>query len=80
MSEVLNYNSVTRIFSPKNHFYIHKKGLYYLVSNKKDVFRLLAEKKHELRKMMHQQHLKFRRKNFESTLINVIAFYDQSIH
>ncbi len=80
MSEELDYNSVTRIFSPKNHFYIHKKGLYYWVSNKKDVFRLLNEKKHELRKAMHQQQLKFRRNNFEATLINVIAIYNKLIH
>ena len=49
-SENLDYNSVTRIFSSKDRFYIHKKGVYYLVTNKKDVFRLLNDNRHDLRK------------------------------
>ena len=80
MSDVLDYNSVTVVFSSNDHFYIHKNGLYYLVSSQKDAFRLLNDKKHELRKAMRQQHVKFRRKNLESSLINVIAIYNQLIH
>src|SRR5258708_14648319 len=80
MSDVLDYNSGTIVFSLKDHFYIYKNGLYYLVSSQKDVFRLLNDKKHELRKAMRQQHVKFRRKNLESTLINVIAIYNQPDH
>ena len=80
ISENLDYNTVIRIFSSKDHFYIHKNGLYYLVTNKKDVFRLLNDNRHDLRKAMRQQHLKFRRKNFESALVKAIAIYNQLIH
>jgi hypothetical protein len=80
MSENLGFSTVTIVFSSKDHFYIHKNGVYYLVSKQKDVFRLLNDKKHELRKAMHQQHVKFLRKNLESTLINVTAIYNQLIH
>ena len=80
MTEVIEDNAVVRVFSPKDNFYIHKEGRYYLVNNQKDVFRLFIDKKHEIRKMMRREHLKFRRKNFESVLLKVTAFYDQSIH
>ncbi|MEO8414951.1 MAG: hypothetical protein ABI472_14885 [Ginsengibacter sp.] len=79
MTEVIEDNAVIRVFSPKDNFYIHKGGRYYLVNNEKDVFRLFADKKHEIRKMLRREHLKFRRKNFESILLKVTAFYDQSI-
>jgi hypothetical protein len=80
ITENLDYNTVTRIFSSKDHFYIHKKGLYYLVSNKKEVFRLLNDNRHDLRKTMRQQHLKFHRNNFESALVKAIEIYNQLIH
>lgn len=68
-----------RVFYTKDRFYIHKGGIYYLVSNKKDVFRLLPDKKHEIKKMMRKKHLKLRGNTFESSLEEVTAFYDQLI-
>ena len=79
MQEVLNDNFVLTIISPKDFFYIHKNGLYYLVSNKKDVFRLLADKKNDIKKMMRRRHIKLNRKTFENTLITVVAFYDRPV-
>jgi hypothetical protein len=73
-------SELIRIFYTRDHFYIHKAGIYYLVSNKKDVFRLLADKKHEIKKMMRKKHLKLRGKTFESSLEEVTAFYDQITH
>ncbi len=72
--------TVVRVFSPKDRFYIHKDGLYYLVSNQKDVFRLFADKKRDIKKMMRKKHFKLRRQTFESSLIKVTAFYDQLSH
>lgn len=69
--------TVIRVFYPADRFYIHKDGIYYLVSNKKEVFRLLADKEHEIKKMMRRKHIKLKHKTFESSLTEVIAFYDQ---
>lgn len=80
MTDVIEDHTVVWVFSPKDRFYIHKDGLYYLVNNQKDVFRLFSDKKREVRRLMRKAHLKFRRKNFENTLIGVIAFYDQLLH
>ena len=72
--------TLTTVFYSNDLFYIHKGGIYYLVSNKKDVFRLLGDKKHEIKKMMRKNHFKLNRKTFESSLIKVTAFYDQLTH
>jgi hypothetical protein len=73
-------NTLTTSFAGKNHFYIHKNGLYYLVSNKKDVFRVFADQIHEMKRMMRQNHLKLKRRNFENATAKVTAFYDQLTH
>jgi hypothetical protein len=80
MTETIKNDSVITIISSKDFFYIHKEGIYYLVNNQKEVFKLFDDKKHELRKLMRKEHLKFRRKNFESVLVKATAFYDQLIH
>lgn len=71
---------LTRVFYLRDRFYIHKDGIYYLLSNKKDVFRLFADKKHDIKKMMRKKHLNLRGKTFESSLEEVTAFYDQITH
>jgi hypothetical protein len=73
-------NLVVYIFYSKDRYYIHKDGLYYLVSNKKDVYHLFKNNLHDLKKMMRKNHLKFRRKNFEETMKKVSAFYDLLTH
>jgi len=80
VEKVIRDNAVILQFSTKYRFYIFKKGLYYLVDNQRDVFRLFADKKHELKKLLRSQHLKFRHKNFENTLVKATAIYDQLIH
>lgn len=67
-------------FYVRDHFYVHKDGLYYLVSNKKDVYRLFKNHLHDLRKMMRKNHLKFRKKTFEASMVKVTKFYDQLTH
>lgn len=76
----INDLTVIRVFYSADRFYIHRDGIYYLVSNKKDVFRLMADKKNDIKKMMRRKHIKLRRKTFESSLVEVAAFYDQLIH
>lgn len=80
MDQVIKNDQVTRIFYQKNRYYIHKEGLYYEVSNKKDVFRLFADKKSALKKQLRKAHIKFRRKNFEDALVKATASYDQLTH
>lgn len=67
-------------FIDHTHYYIHKNGLYYLVSNKKDVYHVFDDRIHDLKRMMRRNHIKIRRKNFETALIKVTAFYDQLSH
>lgn len=67
-------------FINHNRFYIHKNGLYYLVSNKKDVYRVFDDKLHELKRMMRRNHIKLKHKNFETAMVKVTAFYDQLTH
>lgn len=79
MHMILKDNPVVTEMYPKDFFYIHKQGLYYFVTDKKDVFRLLADKKAEIKKMMRRQHLKFRQTDIENTLTSVVVYYDQLI-
>ncbi len=72
--------NVIIVFNTRNHFYIHKDGLYYLVSNKKDVFHVFADKERELKKMMRRNHLKLKKRNFETAVLKVTQFYDQLTH
>ena len=71
---------LTYYFYPKDRYYIYKDSLYYQVSNKKDVFHLFKNNVHTIKKMMRKEHLKFRRKNFEETMIKVAPFCDQLTH
>jgi len=73
-------NTMITSFLLKNRFYIHKNGLYYLVSNKKELFKVYSDKMRDLKKLMRQNHLKLRRKNFETAAAKASAFYDQLTH
>lgn len=72
----IKHDILVRTFYDKTRYYIYKEGLYYLVSNKKDVFRLLGHKR-EIKRSLRQDHMKFRRKNFEQATARAAAFYDQ---
>lgn len=76
ISEIFSENRVVRVMVPKDFFYIHKSGLYYLVSDKKDVLRVLSDRKSDIKKMMRSRRIKLNRKNFENALISVVTFYD----
>ena len=80
MQLILKENPVVTAMYSKDFFYIHKLGLYYFITDKKDVLRLLSDKKAEIKKMIRRQHLKFGRANIENTLTNVVAYYDQLIN
>jgi len=80
MEDKIESSTIIRVFNTGDRFYIHKDGLYYRVTGKKDVFRLFADKKHDIKKMMRKNHIKLNRKTFESSLVKVTAFYDQLIH
>lgn len=76
IKEKFRENQVVRVMTSKDFFYIHKSGLYYLVSDKKDIVRVLGDRKGDIKKMMRSQHLKLNGKNFENTLLSVVTFYD----
>jgi len=80
MDETIKDNTIIRVFTEKDHFFIHKNGLYYLVSNKKEVFRLFADKQQQVKKMLRHEHIKINRKNFETGLQKAVEFYDQLTH
>jgi hypothetical protein len=72
-------NDLIRVFHSENAFYIHKGARYYAVNNKKGVFSIFNNKKHEIKSLMRQQKIKFRRKNFEEVLVVTARIYDQLI-
>ncbi len=76
INEIFSEKQVVRVMSPKDVFYIHKNGLYYLVSDKKDVFRVLGDRKSDIKKMMRSRRIKLNSKNFENAMISVVTFYD----
>ena len=80
LNPVIKGSVVVTVFETKDRFYIHKNNIYYLVSNKKEVFKVFHDKYRELKKRLRKEHLKFRLKNFENTLIHAVAFYDQLTH
>ncbi|MGN6532335.1 MAG: hypothetical protein ACTHK0_11375 [Ginsengibacter sp.] len=80
IDEQIKGDVLMRIFYTKDRYYVRKDSLYYLVSNKKDVFSLFKDKAHDIKKYMRKHHLKFRRKNFEEPMVEVVGFYDQLTH
>ena len=77
IKEVISDNTLIRVFSKWDRFYIFKHDKYYLVTNKKDVFRLLNDRKSEIKAGMRRQRIKFRRTNFEEALLAASKIYDQ---
>ncbi len=80
MHEIIEDNPVVTEIYPKDYFYIHKQGIYYYVTNQKEVYKVLGLKKREIKKMLRIEHLKFKSKTFESTLASVVSYYDQLTH
>lgn len=78
LEDSVETSSVLAVFSEKDHYYIHKNNLYYMVDNQKDVFRIFNDKRHDLKKLIRKQHLKMRGRNFENALIQVTAWYDKT--
>jgi hypothetical protein len=62
--------------SDKNSYYIRKKGIYYQVSNKKDVVDLFAKDLVEIKKIVRQNKLKWK-KNLEQILRLAVVNYDK---
>ena len=79
IEDVIKSNAAGKVFYSSNHYYLFRSGLYYLIDNKKDEFRFIGDKSHQIKLLMRQAHLKFHRRNFESTLVNVTELYDQII-
>ena len=77
MEDVIKDNMIVRLFTEKDHFYIYKNGLYYLVSNKKEVFHLFADEQQRVKKMLRREHVKIKRNDFETGLQKAVEFYDQ---
>ena len=80
IEDVIKDNTVVRVFTEKDRFYVYKKSLYYLVSNKKEAYRLFADKQHQVKKQLRHEHIKLRQKNFEAGLLRAVEFYDQLTH
>lgn len=80
ISPAIENDSLTQVFASKNDFFIRKNGSYYSASNSKDVFHLFADKRRELKKAMRQNHVKFKRKTFENSLVKSAELYDKISH
>jgi hypothetical protein len=67
---------VIALYPQKNFFYIRKNDRYNAVHSKKSVFNLFSEHKKELRKVLRDQKIKFR-KNREMAIVQMVATYDE---
>ncbi len=64
-------------FFESSRFYIFKEGLYYKVTNKKDVLKLFGNKyKSSIKREVRKHDLSWR-KDFEQCLLITVDYYDQ---
>ncbi|MBL7876795.1 MAG: hypothetical protein JNL53_14100 [Cyclobacteriaceae bacterium] len=63
-------------FLPKEKLYILKKDTYYQVSSKSSVLKVLVERKSELKKLLDEENISFKR-NKEFALQRMGSYYDQ---
>jgi hypothetical protein len=68
--------SVIALFPPKDFFYILKDGRYHSVYSKKSTIALFPEYKKELRRVLREPKIKFR-KNREAAITRIAARYDE---
>ena len=76
IENLLDRTYVVRKFYEKNKYFIYKKGLYYQVSNKKEVLNLFSDRKSAFKKEMRKEHLKIKKRNFENALTRATEIYD----
>ncbi|MCF2495169.1 MULTISPECIES: hypothetical protein [Dyadobacter] len=67
---------VIALYPQKNNFFIRKGDRYYGVSSKKSALNLFPEYKRELRKVLKDQRIKFR-KNRETAIVTIVDTYDK---
>ena len=67
---------VIALFPQKNTYYVKKGDQYYNVSSKKSAFNLFPEYKRELRKVLKDERIKFR-KNKEVAIVKMVEAYDK---
>jgi hypothetical protein len=67
---------VIALYPQKNFFYIRKNDRYNSVHSKKSVFNLFADHKKEMRKVLRDQKIKFR-KNRELAIAEMVKKYDE---
>lgn len=68
---------IVQNFLDQDKFYVFKDGLYYLVTNKREVYRLLDDHHREVKRKARSARLRWNKSNFENSLIQIIEFYDQ---
>ncbi|WP_229214141.1 hypothetical protein [Dyadobacter flavalbus] len=74
--ETIQDKRVTALFPQKDFFYISKNGRYNAVHSRKSVFSLFPEHKKELRKVLKDQKIRFK-KNRELAIARIVAAYDE---
>ncbi|TLV00601.1 hypothetical protein [Dyadobacter luticola] len=67
---------VIALYPEKNFFYIFNDGEYHAVHSKKSVFNLFPDQKKELRKVLRDEKIKFR-KNREVAIAKIVARHDE---
>jgi surface antigen len=68
--------TVIALYPQKNFYYIQTNGKYNSVHSKKSVFNLFPEHKKELRKVLRDQKIKYR-KNREMAITQMVATHDE---
>jgi hypothetical protein len=66
---------VIAYYPEKNFFYVFKDGRYHSVHTKKSALELFEDRKRELRKVLRENKIKFR-KNREMAIVKMVETYD----
>jgi len=74
--ETIQEKRIIALFPQKNFFYISKNGSYHAVHSKKSVFNLFPEHKKQLRKVLKDQKINFK-KDRELAIARIVAAYDE---
>lgn len=65
-----------RTFVNEDKYYVFKDGLYYLVTNKREVYRVLQDHRKEIKRKVRSERLRWNKAQFENSLLKTIEFYD----
>lgn len=73
-TEFVEDRKLRRKFLERTTYFLQKNELYFTIKSRKGLIRLLDDQKREIKKVIHDEHLKWRRDR-EHTITRIVEFY-----